>query len=82
MQKLGPIKAPALYDLDKHDEANESLKLCVFIFDPKFCVAWNNKGNALYKLDKLDEAIKAYKNALEVDPKYAEAWTRGRPCSY
>jgi tetratricopeptide (TPR) repeat protein len=33
-----------------------------------------NKGNALYLQGKYEEAIQAYDIAIELDPKYAEAW--------
>ena len=37
-------------------------------------MAWNNKGIALYSQGKYNEAIKAYDEAIKLDPKYAMAW--------
>ena len=37
-------------------------------------MAWSNKGNALGKQGKYDEAIKAYDEAIRLDPKDADAW--------
>ena len=35
---------------------------------------WFNKGIVLYNQDKYDEAIKAFDEAIKLDPKYAYAW--------
>jgi tetratricopeptide (TPR) repeat protein len=35
---------------------------------------WFNQGNALNRQGKLDEAIKAYDEAIRLDPKYVAAW--------
>lgn len=35
---------------------------------------WNNKGVALEKAGKYAEAIKAYDQAIKLNPKYIEAW--------
>ena len=41
--------------------------------------AWYNKGLALNKLGRYDEAIKAYDEAIRLDPNYAYPWyNRGR----
>ena len=37
-------------------------------------IAWNNKGIALDSQGKYDEAIKAYDEAIRLDPNYADAW--------
>lgn len=37
-------------------------------------LAWNNKGSALSALGKHEEAIKAYDEAIRLDPSYAAAW--------
>ena len=41
---------------------------------PTMPTAWNNKGIALYGQGKYDEAIKAYDEAIRLDPNYAMAW--------
>ena len=41
-------------------------------------IAWNNKGNALYDQGKYDEAIKAYDEAIRLDPKYADGLEQQR----
>ena len=35
---------------------------------------WNNQGIALYNQGKYDDAIKAYDEAIRLDPKYAAFW--------
>ncbi len=35
---------------------------------------WLNKGNALLDQEKYDEAIKAYDEAIRLDPNHAAAW--------
>jgi tetratricopeptide (TPR) repeat protein len=35
---------------------------------------WNNKGNSLIAQSQYDEAIKAYDEAIRLDPGYATAW--------
>ena len=35
---------------------------------------WNNKGIKLGELKKYVDAIKAFKKALEINPKYDKAW--------
>ena len=42
--------------------------------DPKYAVAWNNKGNALAELGRYEEALRCYDKALEIDPKHVLAW--------
>ena len=37
-------------------------------------MAWNNKGAALAVQSKYDEAIKAYDEAIRLDPNDADAW--------
>ncbi|PWR74367.1 tetratricopeptide repeat protein [Methanospirillum lacunae] len=37
-------------------------------------IVWNNKGVTLSRLGKYDEAIKAYDQALQIDPEYTSAW--------
>ncbi|MFM7449467.1 MAG: tetratricopeptide repeat protein [Leptolyngbyaceae cyanobacterium] len=39
--------------------------------DPKYAYAWNGLGNALRAQKKLDEAVKAYNQAIALDPKDA-----------
>ena len=42
--------------------------------DPKYGVAWVNKGNVLFNLGMSEEAIKCYDKAIELDPDYTVAW--------
>lgn len=48
---------------------NMALKL-----DPKFGVAWVNKGNVLFNLGQPDHALNCYDKAIELDPDYTVAW--------
>ena len=41
--------------------------------DPKYALAWNNKGSALGYQENYDEAIKCYDEAVRLDPNYAVA---------
>ena len=38
---------------------------------PNDAMAWNNKGHALDNQGKYDEAIKAYDEAIRLDPNFA-----------
>src|SRR5262245_46383001 len=38
---------------------------------PKY---WSNLGNALWSAGRLDEAERAYRSALRLDAKFADAW--------
>jgi tetratricopeptide (TPR) repeat protein len=48
---------------------NMALKL-----DPKFGVAWVNKGNVLFNLGQPNQALKCYDKAIDLDPDYTVAW--------
>jgi tetratricopeptide (TPR) repeat protein len=48
---------------------NRALKI-----DPKYSMAWVNKGNILFNLGEPDEALKCYNTAIEHSPDYATAW--------
>jgi tetratricopeptide (TPR) repeat protein len=37
-------------------------------------LTWYNKGNALKNMCKYDEAVKAYDEAIKLDPKFAWPW--------
>jgi len=39
-----------------------------------YAAAWINKAHDLYNNGKYDEAIKAYDNAIELDPQNADIW--------
>jgi tetratricopeptide (TPR) repeat protein len=57
-------------------EYNEAIKYYdkALEIDPKYALAWNNKGVAVGKLEKYNEAIGCYDKALEIDPKDADEW--------
>jgi len=42
--------------------------------DPKFALAWYNRGVAYDQLDQFDKAIADFSKAIELDSKYALAW--------
>ena len=48
---------------------DESIKL-----NPKYEIAWNNKGNSLYKFGKYEESIECYDEAIKLNPKFENAW--------
>lgn len=48
---------------------NRALKI-----DPKYGVAWVNKGNVLFNLGMAEEAIKCYDKSIDLDPDYTVAW--------
>lgn len=43
-------------------------------FNSKDARAWYDKANVLRNQGKQDEAIKAYDEAIKLDPKYVNAW--------
>ena len=51
-----------------YDEAIEILNMAVKI-DPKFVPAYNQIGLILFEADKKNESVKAFKNAIAIDPK-------------
>jgi len=42
--------------------------------NPRYEVAWNNKGNTLARLGHYEEALRCYEKALEIDPNYRGSW--------
>jgi tetratricopeptide (TPR) repeat protein len=42
--------------------------------DPKFALAYNNRGAAYYRLGDADRALANYDKAVEVDPGCADAY--------
>ena len=54
----------------KYNEAIKALDRAIEL-DPKFALAWANKGYALYKQEKYDEAIEAYNKTIELNPENA-----------
>jgi Ca-activated chloride channel family protein len=60
-------KASALYRDGKYTEAAELIK------DPQTADDWYNKGNALAKTGNLPDALKAYQQAIEIEPDQADA---------
>ena len=61
-----------------HDKINlmEALKCHNMALkqDPKFGVAWVNKGNVLFNLGMPNQALKCYDKAIDLDPDYTVAW--------
>ena len=60
-------KASALYRDGKYAEAAELIK------DPQTADDWYNQGNALAKTGNLPAALKAYQQAIEIEPDQADA---------
>jgi tetratricopeptide (TPR) repeat protein len=54
------------YTIQKY---NKSIEL-----DPRFAIAYNNRGIALFNLTKFNESIKDFEMAINIDPNYADAW--------
>ena len=44
------------------------------VFGQQTAEAWNNKGAALDDQGKYDDAIKAFDEAIRINPNYADAW--------
>tara|TARA_R110002073_G_scaffold269977_6_gene433219 strand:- start:8387 stop:10207 length:1821 start_codon:yes stop_codon:yes gene_type:complete len=42
--------------------------------DPKQAHVHNNLGNLYFELDRTDDALRSYKNATDLEEKYADAW--------
>ena len=59
--------------LDRHEEALQCLDKALEL-DPRYSVAWNNKGAALVKLDRHEEALQCLDTALAIDPRDVDAW--------
>ncbi len=60
-------KASALYRDGKYTESAEQLK------EPQTADDWYNKGNALAKTGNLPAALKAYQQAIDIEPGQADA---------
>ncbi len=78
-------KGDALYSLGKYEEAIGVYKEIitkdkeVITKDEKqsgttLHKSWNDKGLAHYKLEEYDEAIKAFDDALNINPTFADGW--------
>ncbi len=46
----------------------------VIEINPRYSLAWNNKGNALKVQGKYDEAVKAYDEVIKLEPQDVKAW--------
>ncbi|MCT7949129.1 CHAT domain-containing tetratricopeptide repeat protein [Ancylothrix sp. C2] len=42
--------------------------------EPKFHLAWHNKGAVLTDLGRYEEALASYQKAIEIEPKFHNAW--------
>jgi len=64
-----------LYQVDQFQDAQKQLAQALTLAKAKAlkAEAWYNLGNADYRLGKFDEAIRAYRNALEINPNDRDA---------
>ena len=70
---LFTLRADALSELEKHDEALISYSKALE-FDENYAIAWSNKGVILNDhFDVIDEAISCFERALQLIPSYADA---------
>jgi tetratricopeptide (TPR) repeat protein len=58
-----------MVDEDLGDELNKFKEL-----QKKEAVEWKNKGNDYFKKGDYENAIQNYKNALDIEPNYSDAW--------
>ena len=56
-----------------HNNAIENFSMAINL-DPKFAMAYNNRGNTYINLGKHRQAIEDYNKAIELNPKYAETY--------
>jgi tetratricopeptide (TPR) repeat protein len=74
-------KGISLGTLGRYDEAIGCYDKAIGCYDkaleldPRFALAWNNKGSSLDSLGRYEEAIGCYDKALELDPRFALAWS-------
>ncbi|CAD8116753.1 unnamed protein product [Paramecium primaurelia] len=64
----------ALYNLNKYQDAIECYDKATSI-NPKYDIAWNNKGDALNNLNKYQDAIECLDKAISINPKFDIAWS-------
>ena len=70
----GIIRANALFNLNKKEEAIKCIDKAIEI-NPNYADASvTMKANALFYLNKREEAIKCIDKAIEINPNYADAW--------
>ncbi len=67
------LKAVALSELGRHEEAVEACENSLFI-KPGIPHVWKNKGNALSELGRFEEAIEAYEYMLKLYPEDFQCW--------
>jgi tetratricopeptide (TPR) repeat protein len=65
-------KSYALIQLDKYDEAIQTIDQGLVIY-PKDFMLWNNKGYSFFKLGNYPEALKSYDTAISFDQNYTAA---------
>jgi tetratricopeptide (TPR) repeat protein len=56
-----------------HNAAIENFSMAINL-DPKFAIAYSNRGSAYINLGKRMQAIEDYNKAMELNPKYAETY--------
>jgi hypothetical protein len=61
-----------LQDLYRYDEAMNAYDRALAI-NPKYAIAWFNRGNVLLETTRLDDALVAYDHAIGLDPNYVDA---------
>jgi len=66
-------RGDSLVKLQQWDEAIAAYTMAVII-DPKYVVAYNNRGYACAQKGHYDKAIADYNRAIEIDPEYARAY--------
>jgi Tfp pilus assembly protein PilF len=73
-------RAMNLLNAERYPEAIQYLDEAIRL-DPRYAVAFSNRGVAYYSLGQYEQAIKDYDEAIRLDPRHVSAYT-GRCGSY